>query len=415
MKNLLAERHSSQEDSKKSEGKSCQGFVELKAGGAEGAEGEVQQKKSHSSSKGDSRLSQASSKESRANRGSGAENLPQPPRYAITQKASLVNEPENLHHRPSLATTQSSRDRRHKERVNHWPYHQWAKTGKETPLTQASQHKSVHQHESNVTPLPFLARISQWAKLSALLVGGTSLAAIMLKYPLPSSYQQQPPVTTTPSFSANPMPTVVPPSPSPQNESSPPQTPSAKLPPVPAVPIPPPPTPSSLPDIQNPTLSVNPSPAKIPSPTDANKLSSPSPSASVPGIPPSLISQPPLTPPPCSCNVADKVATPTGKANQNTQLNNNTQIAEVRNYLQQRWNPPSGFTQTLEYSLLLNRDGSIERIIPLGSASVEYIDRTNIPSPGERFVSALQGEANAKIRVILTPDGKVQTSMERKG
>lgn len=415
MKNLLAERHSSQEDSKESEGKSCQGFVELKAGGAEGAEGEVQQKKSHSSSKGDSRLSQASPKESRANRGSGAEKLPQPPRYAITQKASLVNEPENLHHRPSLATTQSSRDRHHKERVNHWPYHQWANTGKETPLTQASQHKSVHQHESNVTPLPFLARISQWAKLSALLVGGTSLAAIMLKYPLPSSYQQQPAVTTTPPFSANPMPTVVPPSPLPQNELSPPEIPLAKLPPVQAVPIPPPPTPSSLPESQNPTLSVNPSPAKIPSPTDANKLSSPSPSASVPGIPPSLISQPPLAPPSCSCKVADKVATSTGKANQNTQLNNNTQIAEVRNYLQQRWNPPSGFTQTLEYSLLLNRDGSIERIIPVGSASVEYIDRTNIPSPGERFVSALQGEANAKIRVILTPDGKVQTSLERKG
>lgn len=412
MKNLLAERHSSQEDSKESEGKSCQGFVELKAGGAEG---EVQQEKSHSSSKGESRSSQASPNESRANRGSGEENLPQPPRYAVAQKASLVNERENLHHRPSLGTTQSSRDRRHQERVNHWPYHQWAKTGKGTPLTQASQPKSVHQHESNVTPLPFLARISQWAKLSALLLGGTSLVAIMLKYPLPSSYQQQQPSVTTTPFSANPMPTVVPPSPLPQNELSPPETPSAKLPSLQEMPLPTPPTLSSLPESQKPPLSVNPSPAKIPSPTDANKLSSPSPSGSVPVIPPSLVSQPPLTPPPCPCEVADKVATPTGKANQNTQLNNNTQVAEVRNYLQQRWNPPSGLTQTLEYSLLLNRDGSIERIIPVGSASVEYIDRTNIPSPGERFVSALQREANAKIRVILTPDGKVQTSLEKKG
>ncbi len=366
MKNLLAKRHSSQKASQESGEKSFQSFVEQKAGGVER---EVQQQESRSSSKSESSSSQTSSNESRE---SGAENLPQPPQYASSQKAFFVNERENFHHRPSLYKTQ------------------------------------VHRDQS------FLDRIPQWVKFSALLLGSMSIAAIILEYPLPSSYQQQPSVTTT-SPSLNSKPSVEPPSPLPQTELPPPEIPLAQLPPVQSVPIPPPPTLSSLPESQNPTLSVNPSPAKIPSPTDANKLSSPSPSASVPVIPPSLISPPPLTPPPCPHQAAAKVATPTDKADKTTRLNNNTPVAEVRNYLQQRWNPPSGLTQTLEYSLLLNRDGSIERIIPLGQASVEYIDRTNIPAPGERFVSALQGEANSKIRVVLTPKGKVQTSLEGKG
>lgn len=408
MKNLLAKRRSSQEDYQKLGGKSCESFVELKVGGVEG---EVQQEESHSSSKSEFSSSQTSPNESRE---SGAENLPQPPQYEISQKASLVNEQENLHHRPSLGKTQVHRDRHQQEQVRQWPHHQWAKADQGTPSTQDSQYKSFHQHESEATSLSFLGRILQWAKLSALLLGATSIAAIVLKYPWPSSYQQQPSVNAT-SPSPNPMPTVVPPSPLPEKELSPPEIPLAQLPPVQAVPIPPPPTLSSLPESQNPTLSVDPSPAKIPNPTEANKLSSPSPSASVPVIPPSLISQLPLTPPPCPHQAAAKVATPTDKANQNTRLNNNTQVAEVRNYLQQRWNPPSGLTQALEYRLLLNRDGSIERISPVGQASLEYIDRTNIPLPGERFVSALEGEANSKIRVVLTPNGKVQTSLERKG
>jgi hypothetical protein len=88
------------------------------------------------------------------------------------------------------------------------------------------------------------------------------------------------------------------------------------------------------------------------------------------------------------------------------------QVAEVRNYLQERWQPPSGLTQTLEYTLWLNRDGSILRIEPRGQAAGEYIDRTGIPKPGESFVSPLAEDREPKIRVVLTPDRKVQTFLE---
>lgn len=93
--------------------------------------------------------------------------------------------------------------------------------------------------------------------------------------------------------------------------------------------------------------------------------------------------------------------------------NNNPQVGKVRNYLQQRWQPPSGLTQPLEYVVFLNADGSIQRSVPLGKAATEYLERTDVPSllplPGNPFVSALEGGANPPVRVILYPDGRVET------
>jgi hypothetical protein len=96
-----------------------------------------------------------------------------------------------------------------------------------------------------------------------------------------------------------------------------------------------------------------------------------------------------------------------------TLFDNIPQVAEVRSYFQKRWQPPSGLSQTLEYSLTLNADGSIQRIIPLGKAAGDFIDRTNIPLPGEPFVSAVDGGRNPSIRLVLTPDGKVSTFLEQ--
>jgi hypothetical protein len=94
-------------------------------------------------------------------------------------------------------------------------------------------------------------------------------------------------------------------------------------------------------------------------------------------------------------------------------FDNIPQVAEAREYLQQRWQPPSSLTQTLEYSLLLNADGTIQRIIPLGNAAGEYIDRTDIPLPGEPFVSPIEGGGTPIIRVVFSPDGKVKTFVEK--
>jgi hypothetical protein len=89
-----------------------------------------------------------------------------------------------------------------------------------------------------------------------------------------------------------------------------------------------------------------------------------------------------------------------------------SQIAEVREYFQQRWTPPEGLTQTLEYSLQINPDGSLQSIIPLKQVSGDYIDRTGMPLIGEPFVSPISSGKSAKVRLVLDPNGKVQTFNE---
>lgn len=96
----------------------------------------------------------------------------------------------------------------------------------------------------------------------------------------------------------------------------------------------------------------------------------------------------------------------------NTLFDNIPQVAEARNYFENRWKPPSKLTQTLEYTLVVNQDGSLKQIIPLGKAAGDYIGDTGIPLLGEPFVSPIQGEGNPKIRVVFAPDGKVQTFLE---
>lgn len=170
-----------------------------------------------------------------------------------------------------------------------------------------------------------------------------------------------------------------------------------------------------------------------PSPSTKTPTRPSTPSAT-PTPPPLPSNFPPLkpTPSPSTGNIADQtVPTPTpsspspspnsnqsesasaGNAANSRQSDIIPQVAEVRNYLQARWNPPSGLTQTLEYQMMLNPDGSIQRITPLGQAAIEYIDRIGIPSLGESFVSPVEGGRNAKIRLVFSPDGKVQTFLEK--
>ncbi len=88
------------------------------------------------------------------------------------------------------------------------------------------------------------------------------------------------------------------------------------------------------------------------------------------------------------------------------------QVPEVRKYLQARWQPPVGLSQILEYSILLNSNGSIAQIIPLGQAASANIDRLGMPSLNTPFVSPIVRGGNPKIRIVLTPEGGVETFLE---
>lgn len=88
------------------------------------------------------------------------------------------------------------------------------------------------------------------------------------------------------------------------------------------------------------------------------------------------------------------------------------QVAEVRNYFQQRWQPPEGLNQTLEYSLQLDANGTLKSITPLKQASGDYLDRTGMPLLGDPFVSPLKGRDSAKVRLVLDANGQVKAFLE---
>ncbi len=96
----------------------------------------------------------------------------------------------------------------------------------------------------------------------------------------------------------------------------------------------------------------------------------------------------------------------------NTNIPEISQIKEIKSYFEQKWQPPAELTRTLEYRLFLNKNGSIERIIPIGKASEIYLDRTSLPLRGEAFVSPLKNTERATIRLMLSPDGDVNAFLE---
>ncbi|WP_009633656.1 DUF4335 domain-containing protein [Synechocystis sp. PCC 7509] len=90
----------------------------------------------------------------------------------------------------------------------------------------------------------------------------------------------------------------------------------------------------------------------------------------------------------------------------------NPQVAEVSNYFNQRWEPPANLRNSLEYSIVLDVDGSIQVIEPYGLPSRTYLDRTGMPLIGERFVSANLNGQSPRIRLRFNPNGKVQAFLE---
>lgn len=88
------------------------------------------------------------------------------------------------------------------------------------------------------------------------------------------------------------------------------------------------------------------------------------------------------------------------------------QVRQVRDYFQEQWRSQPGIDQTLEYRLVLAPDGSIEQILPLTEISGANVDRTGMPLTNEPFVEPIEGRRRALVRVVLSPDGQVQTFLE---
>lgn len=103
----------------------------------------------------------------------------------------------------------------------------------------------------------------------------------------------------------------------------------------------------------------------------------------------------------------------TGAVNRAGEAPDLLQLSEVRSYFQEQWEPPNSLDDTLEYRLVVGANGELQQIIPMGQVSGLYIDRTSMPLLGETFVSPLTPYQQATIRLVLAPDGRVQTFLEQ--
>lgn len=100
---------------------------------------------------------------------------------------------------------------------------------------------------------------------------------------------------------------------------------------------------------------------------------------------------------------------PTPPSQPDTSFNQSPQVAEVRRYFQQQWKPSKPLTQHLEYQLIIDSNGSLQNIVPLGSVAQTHLQTLPFPPKNQPFVSPYTSENQQKIRVVFSPNGQVKT------
>jgi Domain of unknown function (DUF4335) len=122
--------------------------------------------------------------------------------------------------------------------------------------------------------------------------------------------------------------------------------------------------------------------------------------------------------PPASINVPNNPVTrinvPDNSAAIDTSptVNTVTQVEQVQQYFQGRWQPPTELKEALQYNLSISNSGSLQNITPVGKTAATYLDRTNMPLLNESFVSPSNTTDSIRVRLVLNPDGTVQTFKE---
>ncbi|MEM9449628.1 MAG: DUF4335 domain-containing protein [Cyanobacteria bacterium P01_E01_bin.6] len=88
------------------------------------------------------------------------------------------------------------------------------------------------------------------------------------------------------------------------------------------------------------------------------------------------------------------------------------QVDEIRDYFQRSWQPPEDLERSVEYRLLLNPNGTLADVTPLGQTARLYAGQAGIPAIGAPFVSPLENSNQPQIRLVLQPDGQVRAFLE---
>jgi len=85
---------------------------------------------------------------------------------------------------------------------------------------------------------------------------------------------------------------------------------------------------------------------------------------------------------------------------------------EIRQYISQRWQAPAGLSQSLEYQLTLSANGSLKQVKPLNQEASQYLKQVPLPAINQPFITPSQSSPSIPVRLVLKPDGTVQTFVE---
>jgi len=59
--------------------------------------------------------------------------------------------------------------------------------------------------------------------------------------------------------------------------------------------------------------------------------------------------------------------------------------------------------------MIINANGSLDKIIPLGKVAQTHLSALPLPQAHQHFISASPTEAKQKIRLVLRPNGQINT------
>ena len=89
-------------------------------------------------------------------------------------------------------------------------------------------------------------------------------------------------------------------------------------------------------------------------------------------------------------------------------------LQEAKRYFQGKWKPNATQVNSLQYVLQISgKSGIVRTVSPQGDAATTYLQQTKFIKPGQKLISpAAASSSDQKIRVLLQPDGNVDTFTE---
>jgi hypothetical protein len=90
---------------------------------------------------------------------------------------------------------------------------------------------------------------------------------------------------------------------------------------------------------------------------------------------------------------------------------NNPTLQETKRYFQGKWKASTTQPNALQYVLQVGKNGTLKSVSPQGEAATTYLQQSKLIKPGQKL-AAPAGTSDQKIRVLLQPDGGVDTFIE---